>query len=117
MRVTAGVAMLLVFVSQMAGTEPAPRFEVATLKLAFSEGDSYPITAGLVNGSRLNLTNVTLSDCLKFAYGLVSDEQISGPEWIWSWATISGADFGKVRIEDAGSRFAATSQQQWRRRA
>jgi uncharacterized protein (TIGR03435 family) len=34
------------------------------------------------------MTNVTLSDCLKFAYGLVSDEQISGPEWLWSRADL-----------------------------
>jgi uncharacterized protein (TIGR03435 family) len=63
----------------------APRFEAATLKQAPPPTtESYPITLGLVNGTRLNLTNVTLADCLKYAWGLVSDEQITGPQWIWS---------------------------------
>lgn len=62
----------------------APRFEAATLKQAPPPTGNYPITLGLVKGSRFYMTNVTLSDCLKFAYGLVSDEQISGPDWLWS---------------------------------
>src|SRR5262249_34492333 len=30
------------------------------------------------------LTNVTLSECLQFAYGLVSEAQVAGPDWIKS---------------------------------
>jgi uncharacterized protein (TIGR03435 family) len=30
------------------------------------------------------LTNTTLSECLQFAYGIVSDTQIAGPDWIRS---------------------------------
>ena len=61
-----------------------PRFEVATVKQAPPPEGSYPITLGAINDGRLNLTNVTLNDCVKFAYDLVSDDQISGPDWIRS---------------------------------
>jgi len=30
----------------------------------------------------VTLGNASLSDCLKFAYGIVADAQIVGPEWI-----------------------------------
>jgi uncharacterized protein (TIGR03435 family) len=66
-----------------------PRFEVATLKQSPPpQGDSYNITLGAIKGDRLYLTNVTLNDCLKFAYDLVSDDQISGPDWIRSKALL-----------------------------
>jgi len=79
--------ILLAFVAQAGVADSAPRFEVATLRQSPPpEGDSYPITLGVVSGSRLNLTNVTLSDCIRFAYGLVSDDQIAGPDWIRSKA-------------------------------
>jgi uncharacterized protein (TIGR03435 family) len=61
-----------------------PRFDVATLKAAPPPQGNYPIVLGAINDGRLNLTNVTLNDCVKFAYDLVSDEQVSGPDWIRS---------------------------------
>lgn len=67
-----------------------PRFEVATLKQAPPpQGDSYNITLGAIKGDRLYPTNVTLNDCVKFAYDLVSDDQISGPDWIRSKALLT----------------------------
>jgi uncharacterized protein (TIGR03435 family) len=66
-----------------------PRFEVATLKQEPPpQGVSYNITLGAIKGDRLCLTNVTLNDCVKFAYDLVSDDQISGPDWIRSKALL-----------------------------
>jgi uncharacterized protein (TIGR03435 family) len=66
-----------------------PRFEVATLKQSPPiQGDSYNITLGAIKNGRLYLTNVTLNDCVKFAYDLVSDDQISGPDWIRSKALL-----------------------------
>ena len=66
-----------------------PRFEVATFKQAPPpQGDSYPITLGGIYDGRMHLTNVTLNDCVKFAYDLVSDEQISGLDWIRSRALL-----------------------------
>lgn len=81
-------AIFLTVPGHARAADTSPRFEVATLKRAFPAGDSYPITLGAVEGSRLILSNVTLSDCLKFAYGLVSDDQIAGPDWIRSKAVL-----------------------------
>jgi uncharacterized protein (TIGR03435 family) len=62
---------------------PAPAFDVATVKMGG------PVVNGLINintGKIVNgvvtLANATLSDCLKFAYSLTTDEQIAGPDWI-----------------------------------
>ncbi len=79
---------LLIATAVPAGAADAPRFDAATLKQAPPPSESYSITLGLVKGSRFYMTNVTLSDCLKFAYGLVSDAQISGPDWLWSRANL-----------------------------
>ena len=62
-----------------------PEFEVATVKQSPPlTGDLININLGTVRNGKLTLTNATLSDCLKFAYGIVSDAQISGPDWIKS---------------------------------
>ncbi len=61
----------------------APEFDAATVKMGG------PVVNGLINintGRILNgvvtLANATLSDCLKFAYSLTTDEQLAGPDWI-----------------------------------
>ena len=60
-----------------------PQFEVATVKQSPPlTGDLYAINLGTVQNGKVTLTNTTLSDCIRFAYGLVSDDQISGPDWI-----------------------------------
>jgi len=61
-----------------------PEFDVATVKLAHPQGDKIDMNLGTIRHERLTLTNATLSDCVKFAYGLVSDAQLSGPDWITS---------------------------------
>jgi uncharacterized protein (TIGR03435 family) len=66
-------------------SQPAPqeKFEVATVKLSPPpDGDLIYINLGRFQGGRLPMTNVTLSDAIKFAYELVSDAQLSGPDWI-----------------------------------
>jgi uncharacterized protein (TIGR03435 family) len=63
----------------------AQSFEVATLKLSPPpQGNDININIGTARNGRLTLTNATLGDCLKFAYGLVSDAQLSGPDWVSS---------------------------------
>ncbi len=62
-------------------------FEVATVKQSAPvSGDLININLGKVQGEVVTLSNATLSECLQFAYGLVSEEQISGPDWIKSRA-------------------------------
>jgi uncharacterized protein (TIGR03435 family) len=70
-------------VPQLAQQAPPPAFEVASLKPSPpSNGDAIYITLGAVNHGTVKMTNVTLSECIIWAYGLVSAEQVSGPVWI-----------------------------------
>src|ERR1051326_4002958 len=61
-----------------------PEFEVASLKPspASAPGEPININLGTFRNGRLTFGNASLSDLMKYAYGLVSDEQISGPDWI-----------------------------------
>lgn len=59
-----------------------PAFDVASVKPVQLKTDSYMINLGKTNRGELTLGNATLSDCLKFAYGLNDDIQMDGPEWI-----------------------------------
>src|SRR5262244_2285515 len=63
-----------------------PQFEVATVKLSppVPLGTPLPINLGSFRNGTVMLTNTTLSECLQFAYGLVSGAQIAGPDWIKS---------------------------------
>ena len=65
----------------------APRleFEVATLRQSPpSTGDLININLGTVRNGKVTLANATLSECVRFAYGIASEAQISGPDWIKS---------------------------------
>jgi hypothetical protein len=61
-----------------------PQFEVATVKLLppVPSGTPLPVNLGSFHNGTAMLTNTTLSECLQFAHGLVSDAQIAGPDWI-----------------------------------
>jgi uncharacterized protein (TIGR03435 family) len=60
-------------------------FEIATVKRSPPpEGGKIDISLGGVRSGVLTFGNASLSDCLRFAYGLVSDAQLSGPDWIKS---------------------------------
>lgn len=60
-----------------------PEFEVATLKLSPPpEGDLININLGRVQNGKLTMANVTLGDCLKFAWNLSSNAQFAGPAWL-----------------------------------
>lgn len=68
-----------------AEAQPHPQFEVATVKSSPPlAGDRIDINLGRVLNGTVTFTNASLSDCLKFAYGIVSDEQLQGPDWIKS---------------------------------
>jgi len=60
-----------------------PTFDVASLKPSPPpEGDRILINLGTARHGEVKLTNTTLSDCIRFAYSLPSDDQVSGPDWI-----------------------------------
>src|SRR5689334_12926061 len=80
------------------------QFEVATVKRsAPPEGDTININLGRALNGKVELGNATLSDCIKFAYGLVSDAQITGPDWIKQ---------GPVRFDIVGQAAPETSREQ-----
>ena len=57
-------------------------FEVAVVKRSPPPtGDSFNINLGIARNGKLTMTNVTLADCVKYAYSIVSDELITGPAW------------------------------------
>jgi uncharacterized protein (TIGR03435 family) len=83
------LALAVIQTPEIRGQNEAPReFEVATVKSSppTKLGELININLGNFRNGRLTFTNASLSDCLKFAYGIVSDAQISGPEWITSKA-------------------------------
>lgn len=58
-------------------------FDVASVKIALPPpGQSININLGTILNGRLTLTNTTLADCIRFAYDLVSQDLIAGPDWI-----------------------------------
>src|SRR5258706_15007226 len=64
-----------------------PAFEIATVKRSPETGaDRININLGRIREGKLTLGNASLSDCIKFAYGLTSDVQFEGPDWIRSKA-------------------------------
>jgi len=59
-----------------------PEFEVATVKRSPPpEGDLININLGSVRNGKVTFANASLTDCLKFAFDLASDAQISSPDW------------------------------------
>jgi len=61
-----------------------PEFDVATVKAppTVALGTAVSINLGTFRNGSLAMTNVTLSECLQFAYALASQDQIAGPDWI-----------------------------------
>jgi uncharacterized protein (TIGR03435 family) len=85
--------------------DAAPAFEIASLKRSqvLSPGQNYNADLGSVRNDTLTLTNATLADCIKFAYGLVSDDQVAGEDWVKSKS---------VRFDVVGKAPAATPRGQ-----
>src|SRR6185437_9618840 len=59
-----------------------PSFDVASLKPAPPPSGRITVDLGNSSHGRLTLTNVTLSECLRFAFKIYTDDQIAGPDWI-----------------------------------
>jgi uncharacterized protein (TIGR03435 family) len=65
-------------------TAAQPTFDVASVKaVPYSPGD-YRANLGTAVHGEITLTNATLSECLRFAFNINNDDQISGPDWIKS---------------------------------
>ncbi len=74
----------LIDAQSQTGAPSKQEFEVASVKVPpVMSGVPYDIKITIQHNT-VTLTNVSLADCIKFAYGLSSDLQLSGPEWITS---------------------------------
>jgi uncharacterized protein (TIGR03435 family) len=67
----------------LAAAAAEPAFDVASLKPA-EPTPPYQIDLGNSNHGKVTLTNVTLSECLRYAFKVYNDAQIAGPDWIKS---------------------------------
>jgi uncharacterized protein (TIGR03435 family) len=79
------VAVLIV-ISGLAPGQTPPQFEVASVKAVDISklGDAISMNIGSVRNGQVTFGNATLRDCIRFAYGIASDAQIAGPDWIKS---------------------------------
>jgi uncharacterized protein (TIGR03435 family) len=84
MRLTSGLilALFLLYAAFAQPAAPTPAFDVASVKPSTPAGDTININLGGANHGIVTLTNTTLSECIRYAYGLASEDQISGPVWI-----------------------------------
>jgi uncharacterized protein (TIGR03435 family) len=76
--------MMLSIVFSVAGVPAQPSFDVATVKRG---GPVRPdglldINLGTASHGTVTLSNTTLSECIRYAYGFTNEEQIAGPDWI-----------------------------------
>jgi uncharacterized protein (TIGR03435 family) len=76
------IALSCVLVAWCAPAQPA--FDVASVKQG---GPVRPdglldINLGRANHGTVTLSNATLSECIRYAYGLANEEQIAGPVWL-----------------------------------
>lgn len=64
----------------------AQTFDVASVKIPPPHviGQPYDITIGAIQNDTITFTNASLADCVRFAYGLSSNLQLLGPDWITS---------------------------------
>ena len=74
---------LLVVLAVAAWGQARLEFDVASLKPVVLDGaDTYTANLGAYRNGVLAQTNTTLSECLRFAYEITSDDMVAGPEWI-----------------------------------
>jgi uncharacterized protein (TIGR03435 family) len=77
---------ILTLLAGLGQAQSRPEFEVASVKMVDNStlGDSINMNIGTVRGERVTFGNATLMDCIRFAYDMPSDAQITGPDWIRS---------------------------------
>jgi uncharacterized protein (TIGR03435 family) len=73
---------LLLALPLAALTQPA--FDVASVKQGgpVRPAGLLDINLGSANHGTVTLSNTTLSECIRYAYNLANEQQISGPDWI-----------------------------------
>lgn len=61
----------------------AQTFEVASVRIPPPHviGQPYNITVADIQNDTITFTNASLADCIRYAYGLSSNLQLSAPDW------------------------------------
>lgn len=59
-----------------------PVFDVSSVKPSPPSAGNIRINLGTAEHGEVTLRNTTLSECIQFAYGLSSEDQIVGPAWM-----------------------------------
>ena len=74
----------LIFSVGSATAVQLPQFDAATLKLSppVPAGTPLAVNLGALRNGVATLTNVTLAECIQYAYDLPSNSLIAGPDWI-----------------------------------
>jgi uncharacterized protein (TIGR03435 family) len=72
------------FLATAAAFAQAPAFDVASVKPEVITADLYFANLGRVAHGELSMGNVTLSEAVRFAWGINNDAQVAGPDWIKS---------------------------------
>ena len=67
-----------------ASPSPLPAFDVASVHAVPDAPGSYRANLGTAVHGEVTLTNVTLAQAVRFAWGINNDDQIAGPDWIKS---------------------------------
>jgi uncharacterized protein (TIGR03435 family) len=73
--------MLLVCLARLAAAQ-LPAFDVASVKPEQITADLYFANLGRIAHGELTMANVTLSEAVRFAWGINNDAQVAGPDWI-----------------------------------
>jgi uncharacterized protein (TIGR03435 family) len=76
----AGFVLCLTAAAQT--SDELPSFDVASVKPNNDVTDKLSINLGSVRHGEVTLGNTNMNDCIRFAYELSSNEQISGPLWM-----------------------------------
>lgn len=75
--------VILCFATICSGQSRRPEFEVASVKIVdtSSLGTAVRVNLGTIENDKVSFGNATLVDCVRYAWGIASDMQISGPDW------------------------------------
>jgi uncharacterized protein (TIGR03435 family) len=80
----APLLMAVAHAQPAAGVGAPPRFDTASVKVAPRSPFDYRAVLGTVVRGEVRMTEATLSECLRFAFGIENSFQIVGPDWIQS---------------------------------
>ena len=75
---------LLLLAAVITAAAQTPAFEVASVRPEEITADLYIANLGRVAHGQLSMGNVTLSEAVRFAWGINNDAQVAGPDWIKS---------------------------------